>query len=222
MLRPRKKITKKEIKEDGLVKTYVAVQKFIRNYSKQVNIAATIIIVIGMVAIFMARSKRKAEFSAAGQLGIAEQFYHAGDYPRAIQEFLPIIETYPGTRSAGDAAFLLANAYFKTGDTENAENYYRLVRAEYRKNPLFYASSIAGLASCLETKNEFEEAAQMYREAGESYPDHFSAPFYLKQAGRCFIHAGQREEGKEMYRRIIDDYPESSVREEVQFIVAKL
>ena len=75
MLRPRKRISKREIKEDALVTYYIRVQKFIKQYSKQLNIAFLSFLFIIVVAVLMIRSKRNADITSHAQLGIGEQLY---------------------------------------------------------------------------------------------------------------------------------------------------
>ena len=150
MLRPRKRITKREIKEDTLVTVYVRVQRFIQHHSKQFNIGIFVLLAVAIIGVFMIRSKKKAEVVAAGKLGIAEQFYYASNYPRAIDELTKIADTYSGTNAAGTAVFFVANSYFATGDYNNAEKYYKIYLKDYSNSKLFTVSSLAGIAACLD------------------------------------------------------------------------
>ena len=86
MLRPRKHITRREIKEDALVTTYFKIRKFVQKYSRYLNIGLLAILVIIVVAVFMSRSKANAEFTAAERLGIAEQSYNVSDYSTSTRE----------------------------------------------------------------------------------------------------------------------------------------
>jgi len=222
MLRPRKRITKREIKEDALVTNYFRLQKFAKRYEKQLNIVLVSIVLVAVVSILMIRSKKKAELTAASKFGIAEQFYYASDYERSIHELTPIADTYSGTRAAGRAVFYLANSYFFMNDFSNAEKYYRLYVDQYDKKDLFYASSLAGIGACLESNNQYSQAAVMYEQAGKENADSFKTPFYLRDAGRCFVLAGEKEKGKEIYKYIIDNYPTSDVKQEVMFLFEAL
>ena len=222
MLRPTRKITKREIKEDPLVTAYVKVQRFLRENSKILNVGFTILVIVLAVAILMGRSKKRAEVNAAGQLGMAEQFYYAEDYPKAIPELEQIINTFSGTRSAGKAVFFVANAYYKDGDYMNAQKYYRLYIDDYADTPLFTASSYAGVAACKEGENLYSEAASFYETAAIRFPDVFNAPYHLKNAARCFRLAGELEKAKEMYQTILDRYPQSPVQQEIASLIEAL
>jgi len=222
MLRPRKRITKREIKEDALVTAYFRAQKFIRKYSKQLNIGLIVVVIVGIVGILMIRSKKRAEWAAAGKLGIAEQFYYASDYPRAIDELTQIVNTYLGTDAAGNATFFLANVHLATKDYSNAERYYKIYLDDYSETTSFSAASLAGIAACMESQNRFAEAARLYEKAGKEYPDFFEAPFFLKDAGRCYQLAGNNQKGKEVYEYILEKYPKTSLGQEIAFLSESL
>jgi TolA-binding protein len=222
MLRPTKKITKREIKEDPLVTFYVRVQKFLQNYSKQLNIGFIALAAIIIIGVFVIRSKNRANVAASGRLGIAEQFYASMNYSRAIDEFNSIVTTYSGTKAAGRASFFLANAYFEQKDYENAENYYRLYLDDYGSNHMLYASSLAGIAACMESRNQFTEAASLYEKAAKKYSDSFQAPYYLKDAGRCYVNDGNSEEGKRVFEAIKNKYAESPIIQEINEILETL
>ena len=222
MLRPRKKLSRREIKEDPLVTTYVRIQKFIQRHSKQLNVVGLILVAAIVITVFMGRSKRSAESAAAGRLGIAEMYYYIQDYTRAIGELSDIVDTYSGTKSAGTAAFLTANAYYSTGDYANAERYYQSYLDDYNHNKMFSASSLAGVAACRESQGLFLEAAQLYERAGTKYADSFRSPFHLKDAGRCYVLAGEIAKGKAVYKTIIDKYADSSIKQEVEFLFESL
>jgi TolA-binding protein len=218
MLRPTKKIHRKEIKEDALVTNYFRVRKLYDRYSRQINIGLIAVLAFMVVSILMTRSKHGAEVKAQEQLGLAEQAYYMNDYPRVIKDMEPILKGYPGTRAAGTAAFYIANAHFAQANIAEAEKYYKIVIDKYGQNPLFSASSLAGLAAIEDSRNQNEKAAQLYEKAGAKYPKLYAAPFYLKEAARCYLSAGKKTEARDLLDRIQKKYPESAVSEEVKWL----
>jgi TolA-binding protein len=218
MLRPTKKIHRKEIKEDALVTNYFRARKLYDRFNRWVNIGLTAALAIGVVLVLMARSKRDAEIRAQERLGLAEQAYFMNDYPRVVKDMEPILKSYPGTRAAGTAAFYVANAYFAQGNAAEAEKYFRTVVDHYAQNPIFSASSLAGLAAIEDARKQNAKAAQLYEKAGIKYPSLYAAPFYLKEAARCYLSAGKKNEARELLDRILKKYPESAVSEEVKWL----
>jgi tetratricopeptide (TPR) repeat protein len=222
MLRPKKKIYKKEIKEDALVTFYFRAQKILNRYSKQINIGLTLVLAAVVIGVLMARSKRSSEIKAEGQLSLVEQYYYMVDYPRVIQEMEPIIKTYPGTRASGTAAFYAANAYFTQGKYDEAEKYYKKVIRQDGHDPMQSASALAGLAAVEESRGQFGKAAESYEEAGKKYGRLFSTPFYLEEAARCCIQANDKQKAHEILDALLKDYPENAVADETEFMKESL
>ena len=215
MLQARKKLTKREIKEDPLVTAYGKVRLWLLQNNKIVNTTAIAVLVLMTLTILMARSKRQAQIRAEGQLGMSEQYYHFGQYDRAIDDLARIVNTFPGTLAAGKAAFFLANSYFETKEFEKAETYYRLYLDDYADMPLFTVASMEGLAACLEIKEQFGDAAAMYFSAYKRFDETHSAPFLLRNAARCYRAAGNLDEAKKMYGIIQSEFADSQIANEV-------
>jgi tetratricopeptide (TPR) repeat protein len=218
MLRPTKKIHRKEIKEDALVTNYFRIRKLYDRFSRAVNIGLAALLAVAVIGVLMARSKRGAEVKSQEMLGLAEQAYYMNDYPRVVRDMAPILKSYPGTRAAGTAAFYTANAWYAQNNISEAEKYYTMVADHYRKNPLFSASSLAGLAAIEESRKQTAKAARIYEKAGKEYPELYAAPFYLKDAARCYLASGDRASAVKLLAFIEKEHPESAVSEEVQWL----
>ncbi len=222
MLRPRKRITRREIKEDALVTTYFKIRKYVQKHSRYLTIGLLAIPIIIIVAMMMVKSKRDAELTATARLGVAMQSYNLSDYSTSIGELTQIVDIYSGTRAAGNAVFYLGNSYFMMEDYTQAKTYYQRYIDDYSDNDLFSISSMGGVAACYESQGHFLEAALQYEKAANRYSNLFNAPFYLKDAARCYQLAEDIEKAKMAYQTIIDRYPESSIEEEVTFILESL
>jgi tetratricopeptide (TPR) repeat protein len=222
MLHPRKKIKKQEIKEDKLVTLYFQAQRWLSRFSKYIQIGGIVVAALVVLAVLMVRSKRQAEAAAAGKLGTVIPSLYAGGAQQAIPELEKIVTSYAGTPSAGTAAFYLANSYFAMGNFTQAEKYYRLIIDKYTQNRWFIASSLSGQAACLEARNEWLQAAALYEKAARSHADLFSAPFYLKDAGRCYMLANNKTKAREVYQIVLEKFPESSPAQEIQVAIESL
>lgn len=222
MLRPRKKLIKKEIKEDTLVTAYFKVQKIFSKYSKQIQIGVIAVAVVAVLGFMMVRDKKKSEIKAVSELGLEEPFYYMGDYQRVIPKLTSIKDKFSGTPSAGTAVFFLANAYYATGNVDQAVKNYQIYVDDYGQNPLFAASSLAGLGACYETKKQYDKAAELYEKAGTKYKQLFSAPYYLKDAGRCYILANNKIKAKSVLQDLIKKYPNSNQLQEAELLAETL
>lgn len=222
MLRPRKKISKREIKEEALVTYFTKAQDFYNLYSKQIQIGALVVAVVLALVFMMARSKKRAEIAAAGKLGVVEQTYYQGDFQRVIPELIVIQKNFSGTPSAGRAVFFLANSYFWTGNFVEAEKSYRQYVDQYGHRPDMTAASLAGLGACLEARKQFSRAAEQYEKAGSKFGNLYSAPFYLADAGRCYALADNKTKSKAVYQLILKKYPDSGPAQDAEILAETL
>jgi TolA-binding protein len=223
MLRPRKKLYKREIKEDSLVTAYFNAQQWYHKNGDRLLMAVGALAVVLAVVFFVMRSKRGAEAAAAYKLGATEFVYYSGNSgDQTLQDLQAIVDKYSGTRSAGIAAFDLASAYYSQKNYASAEKYYRLVVDKYGNDPMTAVSGYNGLAACLESQNQYAEAAKVFTKIQKQYPKWFAAPRALYDAARCYALAGDASDAKAAYQAIIDRYPESSFVHDAKALSASL
>lgn len=222
MLRPRKKLTRREIKEDTLVTVYIHVQKFIQKHSKFINIGLFGLVVVFLLVIMISRSKRKAEVRALEQLAIAEQAMYSEQNGKAIDEFNNVMDLYPGTSASGKACFLLATTFYSKGDYLNAQKYFETYLDDYGHNKLLTVSSIAGIADCYDNLEQYEQAAKFYEKAAKKDENDYLSPVYYRNAGRCYILANNIEKGKKIYQMILDLFPDVYFAKELELLIETL
>lgn len=216
MLRPRKKLTRREIKEDSLVTAYVRGQKFIQNHSRIVNFGLIGLVIVLFLVILITRSKRQAEIRALDQLAMAEQVMYSQQNQLPIDEFLQVMELYPGTQAAGKACFMLATTYYNNEDYIDAQKYFEKYLDDYKNEKFYTISSIAGIANCYDNLEEYVEAAALYEKAAKKDQNEYFSPVYYRDAGRCYVLANQIEKGREMYQTIINKFPDVDFIREVK------
>lgn len=211
MLEKKKKITKKEIKQDTLVTTYYkAYNFFLENQAKiLIGIAAVALIV---VAIIIFSNKRQSDnLAAANLLTKVIPLYEAGQFQEAIEGqkstnvvgLKNIVENYGSTEQGEIAKIYLANCYLFLGKIEDAYEFYK----DYDgSNPIFKATALAGEAAYYEYKKEYEKAADAYKNAAKISKENPSNPEYLLKAGINLIKLGKKEEAKAIFENIKKDY----------------
>ena len=222
MLKPRKRLTRREIKEDPLVTQYVKYQKMLKTYSRHVNIGLIAIAAIVVISVLVSRSKKNAEIHAEGDLVMAEQVYMSRDFERAPAELKKVSDDYPGTEAAGRAVFFRANALFHKGDFESAQIAFQEYVDDYGQIEMFLTSSLAGVAACEETKENYADAAALYHKAAKRNMDAFDAVYHLKSAARCYRMADMKDKAKDLYESILEKYPDSPVLNDVKFWMATI
>jgi TolA-binding protein len=214
MLKPRKRLTKKQLKEDKLLTFYVKVSKWYETYSKFVLGGGVAIVLIIAAGLYYKNSTRKAESAASVELARAIRVYDAEDYQNSIAMLSSLVDGSGNTRSGKIALLYLANSFYKTGDYDHALNDYKKFVAKFDKIDYFTAFAMGSMASCLEQKGDFAAAAAQYEKTASKFPKQYLAPAYLFRAARCYSLADNNVEASTLYQKIIDDYPNSQQKED--------
>ena len=205
MLKPKKKITKQDLKEDKFVKFTLQAKTYLDENSKQVfYMVSGILAVILLIIIFVYVQNTNVE-EARAQLGIAQVEYSNLNYDNAIKRLEKLIENYSGTSEADQGMFLLANILYQKERYDESKSYFDQFIDSYSGSNILLASGIAGLAACYEKERMFLEAAETYSKAAATAPDFVEADNYIYLAGICFNKAGNTAMAIEKFEFLVDN-----------------
>ena len=209
MLKPRKRITKKHLKEDKLVTFYVKASAWLEKNTKYIIAGVLIVLLTIAAGMYFSSSSKKAEAGASVEYDKALRAYKAQDYQDAILLFSSIVDNYGGTISGKLSYLYLANSYFKTSDYENALNNYKKFASKYKKNDMLLSFAMGSIGSSYEQMEKYQQAAEQYSKTVTKFPDSIQAPHYLFRAARCYSLIGNNKEAQVVYQRLIEEYPDS-------------
>ncbi len=215
MLTKRKKLTKKEIKEDKLVEFYYKAQNYIEENKNKVLMYAGALAIVVVAVIFYLNFRSAQNEEAGALLARVIDLYDQGSYLEAIEGIQgknlvglkKIVEDYGSTENGETAKIYLANAYAFLGQYEKA---FELYEDYGGSNDIFKAAALAGQAGYYASKNEYEKAAKLFKKAANVSEINPSRPDYLLKAGINFMRAGQKDEAKALFQIIKDDYKTST------------
>lgn len=205
MLKPRKKITRKELKRDPLMDMLYRLRHFwLDNKSliSRYGSIGLIVIIIGFIAIQWRSSQNDR---AAAVVGGAFIEYGQGNYLAVIDQLSPYVDDYSGFRSFGNGLYLLARSEFLTGDTTSAEAHYRRYLDDYGKDPLLKSGALAALGIIAEGRGYYPEAAYMFLRASDAAPTDSFRRQYIIHAGRALIRSGQPGDALEILLPLLDE-----------------
>lgn len=205
MLKPKKKISKKELKEDKFVKLSLQAKTFLDENSKQVSYVITGILGVIVIIIALVYAHNANVEEARSQLGIAQVEYTNLNYDKAITRLERLIESYDGTNESEQGMFLLANILYQKEKYKQAKNYFEEFIDSYSGSNILLASGIGGLAACYEKDRKYADAAEYYSEAAKTAPDFVEADNYLYLAGICFNKAGETEKAIEKFEYLVEN-----------------
>ena len=222
MLKPQKKILKKEIKKDPVLEKLSQVEHLVREKGKTLSYVLIAAIVIILLSVAMIRSKSKANREAAGELGIAQVALAVGDVDNAIVQFEALIDKNPGTKSAGMATLMLAGGYMSKEDFENAELNYKKYIDDYGHDDMLLAAAYNGLGVCYEKKGDPQQAAEYFEYGGDKSPFEFQKSEYYINAVRNYLNVKNIEKARALLLKISSDDLDSKTKSEYEILTAQL
>lgn len=226
MLKPKKKISKREIKEDKLVTSYFEATTWYESNKKMINGVLTGIVVVAIVVVAYMNNVNSNNQKATAELGKIIQYYDKGQYDVAIAGNLQenvrglqaIVDDYGSTKAGELASFYLANAYFARDDYQNALKYFLEVDVS---DDLISVSALSGAAACYEAQGDFEKAASMFEKAALRSAKDVNAPENLFLAGKNFLSAGNKEKATEMFKKLKKDHQTAAVARDIDRWIAE-
>ena len=227
MLQPKKKITKKEMKEDVLITTYVKATTFYEENKKNISMGLTALVVIVAVAFFYVKNRNADNDKAATELAKVYSFYDNGQYQIAIDGvrernivgLKAIVDEYGSTRSGTMANLYLGNCYYNLGKFNEALKAFEDFSPD---GELLTVSRYAGIGSCYEALGQYKEAAESFEKAATKYGNNLNAAENLNNAARNYAASGQKEQALDLYKKIKKNYPKTNFSTEADRYIAKL
>ena len=220
MLTKRKKLSRKEIKEDKLVTVYYQAIAFFEENKNRIAMYAGILAVLIIVIILFMNNKKKNNEIAGTELARVMNVYDSGNYLEAIEGragtkltgLKKIVDSYGSTENGEIAKIYIANSYNNLGKLDEAYKYYQ----DYSgSDKIFKATALAGQASYQAYKKNYEKAADLYKKAAFVSDSDVLNPEYLLNAGINYMAAGKNSDAKELFDKIKKDFTTSTAFREV-------
>ncbi|MDD3807131.1 MAG: tetratricopeptide repeat protein [Candidatus Marinimicrobia bacterium] len=167
MLKPRKKMTKKELKKDPFFERMDALVRFYHKHQQKIWTVILVVVVVAVGGSFINRSIAKKQSQAKSQLTIAQFYLRSGQEEFAIAIFSEVKDGLYGDKYAGDAAYYLGYINFENQNYEKAKENYHFFLESKGDDTLMKSSALASLGSIEELQGNYNIASEYYRKALE-------------------------------------------------------
>jgi TolA-binding protein len=157
---------------------------------------ALLLVIFGIVIGYRAVQAQKAEaaFAAAETSG----------------DWQSVISHYPGSAAAGNAYLRLAAKSAADGKYPESDNAYQSFLRENQDHPLL-VNGYMGLAQNAENEKHPDRALQGYAQVVTRFGTSYLAPLALFHQARLTRDKGQLKEARELFEKVVQNYPESFV-----------
>jgi len=227
MLQKKKKLSRREIKEDKLVSTYYKAYSFYEENKSRILLYAGALVILVAAIIFYINNKKESNEQAGLMLSRVMSIYDSGSYLEAIEGrqgsnvvgLKKIVEEYGNTENGEIAKIYLANSYDMLGKFDEAYKYYEDYSGD---NEIFKATALAGQAGYFDYKKEYEKAGDLYKQASHIFEENGLNPDYMLKAAINYIEGGNKEEAKDLLETIKKDFATSQAAREVDRYLAQV
>jgi tetratricopeptide (TPR) repeat protein len=226
MLKPQKKISKREIKEDKLVTRYFKVRGWIDNNTKILSYVGIGIVGIVIIGFLWTKSRADSNDKATTMLAKVISYYDEGRYELAIngvpqegtQGLQAIVDEHGNTKAGEIAKFYLANSFFALKQYDKALPMYDDISIA---DKMTTASAYAGMAACYEVKGDFSHAASYFEKAASKNMSVMQAPENLQRSATNYAAAGKKDKAIEILQTLKKEFPSSSYAREADLFIAE-
>jgi tetratricopeptide (TPR) repeat protein len=227
MLKPKKKISKRELKQDTLITTYMKVQAFYDKYKKAISISVTTVAVVVIAIVVFMKNRADNNERAVVQLAAVHQLYDTGQFQMAIDGvpernvvgLKAIVDNFGGTPAGDLARFYLADAYFQLGKYPEALEHFEDCSPS---DDLLSASRLAGIAACHEALGNHQEAGNYFERAAAKDQTEGSVAEHLHNAALNYAQSGDKERALDLFRRIKKNHPTTTYGREADRYITQL
>jgi tetratricopeptide (TPR) repeat protein len=226
MLKPQKKISRREIKEDKLVTKYFEVRQWIDENTKILSYVGIGIAGLVVIGFLWSKSRADSNEKATAMLAKVAPYYDEGRYDLAIngipqegtQGLQAVVDEHGSTKAGEIAKLYLANSYFAIKEYDKALSTYDDISVS---DKMITASSYAGMAACYEAKGDFNHAASYFEKAASKNMTAVQAPENLQRSATNYAAAGKKEKAIELLQMLKKEFPTSPYARDVERFIAE-
>ena len=186
MLKPKRKITKKEIKKDPLLETVYKGQKLFEEKRNFISIAAVILLSVFATVFLVQSIKKNKEDEANKIMSTAMSLYQNDNFSEALLSFDNLISDFENTIDGKKALFYSAKIHMNAGRSIEARKFAQDY-LETGNSSAHTLGSFLILAEINEIAGEFFDAATNYLKASKISNSDIVTNRILIKALSCFI-----------------------------------
>jgi TolA-binding protein len=201
----RKRLRKKEMKEDQLVTTALRVSNFVQEHFTKVIAGIVVLVAVVAIVLFTAQARRNSAQVAEREFSLAMNHYQVGDREQAGTAFANIVDRYSGHRVGGMALYFLGECEMAQLRYEPAITAYDGYLDKAGSEGTFSDAATIAKAFCYEGLAQFREAAAVMDDLSKVMnADDNRYPEVLFYAGTYYREAGDLDTALEFFRQVTE------------------
>ncbi|MFQ5510308.1 MAG: tol-pal system YbgF family protein [Candidatus Krumholzibacteriia bacterium] len=199
----KKRLRKKDIKQDRLVTMALRTSTFVQAHFTQVITGVVVLVAAIGITLFMAQARRTKTTEATQQLAVAMDQFLLRDYEAASTTFLNIADRHPGQDAGTTSLYFLGECYLSLYRYQDAVDAYDRYLDRSRDSHTFRVAARIGRACAYEGLTQFETAAVQMSELAETMdPKDTRYPDVLFRAGVFWEETGDVQKAVGFYDKV--------------------
>jgi tetratricopeptide (TPR) repeat protein len=200
----KKRIRKRQLKQDKFIRTTFEFTDWIRENQRTVIYAALGVILTAVIVSSLMSYRRKETDRALNSFYQAMQAYRSGNYALAASDLESIYSDEGGGSITDQVLYYLANAHYQLGDYDAARRTLEQFQEEIGTGSPMSHQAYALLAATLEQQGEKQKAADAYVEAASISRFPYQEKENRLNAARLYRELGEYDRAIEQYDILID------------------
>jgi tetratricopeptide (TPR) repeat protein len=216
------RLTKKQLKEDPLLRTTGETLDFARHHVRVIVGVLALGVLLVAIVVFARNASRRSEDQAAGLLAAARTEIARGALEPAAARLEELTTNMSGTTAGKQGIFLLGDLHFGQGRFEESAAAYRQALDAFGDDPILGPVARRGLAASLESSARYEEASTAYRDLAAETPSPVLRADFLLAAARNEVKAGRTSEARSLYQELAANEENPQVARDAELRLAEL
>ena len=222
MLKPKRKITRDEIKKDSFVESVFEVRSFVKENLKLFYQIGGGVALFLLLIIFLGQSSKNNKLEAEFLLTQSTLYLDGGDVQNAKILLQELVDEYDGTEAGRLGGYHLAQIYIRDNDNELALP----LLIKYSKsgdNPFLLSSSNEAIASMYMQINNLKKAIE-YQSSSLKYSNTKKTLAFSKlKLVEMYIKEGSIERSKELIAELKNEYSDDQdINNKIDYVVGLL
>ena len=218
MLKPKRKITSKEINRDPFLEAIYALKEHLNSKKQQYVKIGILAISVVLLLFFLNQNSKSNAMEAEFGLSIGMVYLEKGDLQNAMLQFQQIIDEYSNTAAGHGSSFYIGKIHFDKDEYDLALPY--LERSISRKNNDFINSSAYhALAEIYVNKNQFDKAIDSQKKSINYINSASGVAISRLKLGKFYLLNGDKDIAKNLLEEVSNEHSSNiDIKNEISYL----
>ena len=218
MLKPKRKITSKELKKDPFLESIYSIKQHFDEKKPQYLKIGLSVVVVFLIGFLYNSNSVTNENEADYGLSIGMVYLNQGDYQNAIMQFQQIVDEYSNTNSGYDASFHIGKIHFERGNYDLALPHFERY-ASGSKNNFILSSAYESLSAIYEDKNNLDDAISYQKKSINKSISELGNAYSKLRLAKLYILNNDKVKAIKVMDEVIENHEDNfEIKKEYDFL----